>query len=237
MTVDFKIWKVEEGVSDGFVDGAIDAIGDLDTQIDTNLAAEAMNPSIPFQSVGTDYGDFIETDLVPHVVDNYGCPSDEECHIVITQSLALGAGGTLGTVKGSGNPFTTHPDCNSSEAAAAGVNTHSKTAGVSAYPSGDDTFEVTVMHNAIHALLGDNIDTPSDGCSQGHSKDHSLGRITPEQNVSPAQIWYTAGLETGNIAPCDNCVHNAGVGADGATKDISSCTTNQIANSADNLGY
>jgi hypothetical protein len=237
MTVEYKIWKVDGDVDSGFVDGAIDAIDTLDSQIDTNLTAEAMSPDIPELTDATDFGAFIENDLVPHVVGNYGCPADTECHIGIVETSSVGAGGTLGPVTDGANPFSTNPNCRDSKAAGAMVNTYSGSGGTVLYPFGDDTFEVTVIHNAIHSLLAENIDTPSDDCSQDQSKDHSLGEITSAQRVSPAQIWYTPAIASGNPPPCDNYSHNTDENADGATTSISSCTSDALATSADELGY
>jgi len=236
MTVEFKIWKMEELVEPGFASAAVDAIELLDSQIDTNLTAEVMSPDIP-TSYRSDFGKFIEDDMVPHVVENEGCPADNECHIGIVNTIKLGAGYTLGPVKQKGNPFQTHPDCNSSEAGAAGVNTYAALGGTPTYPGGDDNFEVTVIHNAIHALTADDIDTPSDDCSQDHSQDHSLGEINSSSHVSPAQIWYTTAVLSGNLPPCDNCSGNPEKPAGGSTTEISSCTKDAIAYSADKLGY
>jgi len=158
--------------------------------------------------------------------------------MAILNTPNIGAGGTYGPIKDisddSANLFSTYSDCDS-KAAAAGVNAYSGVGGETVYPYGDDKFEVTVIHNALHSLLVDSIDTPSDGCSQDHSN-HSLGEITSYNNVSPAQIWYTTAIASGNPPPCDNCSGNPEQEANGAITDISSCTEDALAPLADVLG-
>ena len=65
---------------------------------------------------------------------------------------------------------------------------------------------------------------------------NSLDEISPYNNVSPAQIWYTTAIASGNSPPRDNCSGNPEQEADGDITHITSCTEDALATSADVLG-
>ncbi|WP_226024050.1 hypothetical protein [Halomicrobium salinisoli] len=249
MTVEFHVWRITNNVSNSRMGMAVNTLQDLDDQVNFDIDVYSEQPDVPNQGGYNDWDPYIE-DLVEHVVDEYGCPSDKEYHMLIINNESPGAGYTYGTVNDNAgwekrDPFVHYTEgrCDS-YAAAGGVN-----AAVVAYENsagvygghGDKAFRATVLHNAIHGLAHNQESYPADDCDQSHSKDHSLGKIADidgdgnDEAVTPAQMWYTSDYMSNNNPPCDNCDGEPEQNCNDIRLDITSCAESVLNSSADRL--
>lgn len=230
-SVDVYIYG-EDGVNSGFVSAAVDAINnhmapqfpfniwaqeeDIDGSFDTGYYNDASNVLTQWHNYLKDHPYALPIDAPPY-----------EYHMVIVDNYSA-AGYTMGNV-GQGSKGYAYGFTNASSNLAA------QCYGV----SGDKAFKATVIHEVAHSLLDatgliDSINqTPSDGCFDGNSRDHSLGEVYTGRSgkpVTPMQLWYTGDPCSGNSPPCDNC----GSGTDNEsysqdiTYDFSRCAYNEI---------
>ncbi|GCF15908.1 hypothetical protein Harman_38430 [Haloarcula mannanilytica] len=240
--MEFHIWTTDQ-VALGFQTGAMATLTDLADEVDFELEVWSEDRDLPRVDTSvTSWETILLDEFTSEVHSRYGCPGDKEYHMLLVneQSWNPGAGMTIGTVNAEGgyDPFVNNTPCDNSWAVVGGVNVAVKvfanTSGIYG-GNGDKAFKATVRHNAIHGLCLDSVTTPADDCSMSSSKDHSLGKITNNDAVTPAQIWYTTNPLSGNDPPCNNCDNEPQQSASDIRLDITDCTQHNLNTSADKL--
>jgi hypothetical protein len=228
-----------------FIDPAVDVIkNDLDNQI-SNATINAID-GIGYGPIDITSGNFdhASDEFRSKVYNEIGAPADDEIHVLLIDRpnfIYWNAGLTEGGSIKDGNSLNEW----NSEACSCLVNV-----AVKAYDNqinqcyggnGSKTFEITVMHEVMHALVdSDYDDYPNELCNQsnGIDEEHSLGTVYTGRSgnpVSPLQMWYTSGACSGNNPPCLNCTGTEDTNAYDSTYDLTYCEKDRIETNMDRI--
>lgn len=216
-TVEFHIYLAND-VDDKWGFKAIDAINELSSQIDCDINSHYRGGiDLDLKNNWNETLDHFE-DVLRYQENEYIWR--DEYHMLLINSTLSGHG--AGRTEGAFGP---HGGASDSPGVVGGTNVATKN---SAYCyGGDDVFKHTVIHEFCHAMMHSN-----EVSTDSNYDEHDRGAIYKNLNndpVSPLQLWYTAGVCSGNAPPDDgNCNNTAGDGAGGSVPTLSDCARRTI---------